>query len=145
MKLFSSFFLNERNIVTSLLMIHLKCTVVHWIYFFAGFFWFLIYVYFNEAFKSFMKNLSFFNTNFQNSFQDVLYYRILGCQTFWYLNGVPLNISQNLKKYLLFRSEIYISEIFFKRLYKENFEDLQINSNWKFQTCATMSNKIATL
>ena len=35
---------------------------------------FLIYAYFNEAFvKSFMKKLSFFNTNFDNSFQNVVY------------------------------------------------------------------------
>ena len=41
----------------------------------------LIYVYFNEAFvKNFMKKLSSFNTNFQNSFQDAVYYR-LGYQT----------------------------------------------------------------
>ena len=31
-----------------------------------------------------MKKLSFLNTNFHNSFQDVVYYRILGCQTFEY-------------------------------------------------------------
>ena len=31
-----------------------------------------------------MKKLSFFNTNFQNSFQDVVYDRILGRQTLWY-------------------------------------------------------------
>ena len=35
---------------------------------------FLIYVYFNDAFvKNFMKKLSFFNANFQNSFQDVVF------------------------------------------------------------------------
>ena len=28
-----------------------------------------------------MKKLLFFNTNFQNSFQDVVYNRILECQT----------------------------------------------------------------
>ena len=33
------------------------------------------------------------------------------------------------KKDLSFRSEIGISDIFFKRLYKESFEDLQINRN----------------
>ena len=66
----SLFFLSERNITSSLLMIHLKCTVVHYsnlnsssinkpflnygplnmLYFFSFFFWFLIYVYFNEVF-----------------------------------------------------------------------------------------------
>ena len=74
-------FLNERNIATSLLMMHLKCTVVHYAnlnsssinkpylradeYATLPFFQFLIYIYFNEAFvKNFMKKLSFFNINF---------------------------------------------------------------------------------
>ena len=48
-------------------------------------FQFLIYNYFNGAFvKNFMKNLSFVNTNFQNSFEDVTSYRILGCHTLCY-------------------------------------------------------------
>ena len=73
---------------------------------------------------------SFFNTNFQNSFQDVVYYRILGCQNFSYQNGGPLNIRQHMKKKRpLFRSEISIFDIFFRRLHKEIFENLQINSN----------------
>ena len=73
----SLFFLNERNITTSILMIHLKCTVVHCAnlnssfinktYLGAvkyaislGFFHFLIYVYFNQAFvRNFMKNYHF--------------------------------------------------------------------------------------
>ena len=68
----SLFFPNERNITASFLMIHLKCTVVHYAnlksssikkpfliykllnmlfrFVFAFFFLFLIYVYFNEAF-----------------------------------------------------------------------------------------------
>ena len=51
-----------------------------------------------------------------------------------------MNTRQNLKKKdLSFRSEIGISDIFFKRLYKESFEDLQINRNWKFQIRATVS------
>ena len=33
------------------------------------------------------------------------------------------------KRPLLFRSEIGIFDIYFKRLYEESFEDLQINSN----------------
>ena len=46
------------------------------------FFRFLVYVYSNDAFiKIFMKQLSFLNANFQNSFQDVVYNRILGSQT----------------------------------------------------------------
>ena len=100
--LFRYFFQKERNIKTSLLMIHLKCTVVHYadsnsssknkpllnygsLNMLFRFFRFLIYVYSNETFvKQLKKYLSFFNTNFQNSFQDVVYYRILGCQTLWY-------------------------------------------------------------
>ena len=49
------------------------------------------------------------------------------------------------KKPLLFRSEIGIFDIFFKKLYEESFEDLQINSNWKLQTRATVSHKMMTL
>ena len=86
----SLFFLNERNITTSLAMIHLKCTVAHFanvnsssinkLYLWAveytiSLFLFLIYVYFNEAFvKNFMKRLSFFNTNSQNSFHFKIKY-----------------------------------------------------------------------
>ena len=83
----SLFFLKERNITTSLLMIHLKCSIVHYanlnsssidkpflnywpLNMLSRFFRFLIYNYFNEG------NLSFFNTNFQNSFQDVADYRM---------------------------------------------------------------------
>ena len=89
-------------ITTSLLMIHLKCTVVHYdnlnssslnkpyvrfvecakSFFSISYF----YIYFKKGFvKNFMKKLSFLNTNFQNSFQNVVYYRILWCQqTLWY-------------------------------------------------------------
>ena len=50
-------------------------------YFVFVFFLFLNYVYLHEAFvKNVMKKLSFFSTNFQNLFQDVVYYRILGYQ-----------------------------------------------------------------
>ena len=99
----SLFFLTERRITTSLFMIQLKCTVPHYANLNSSsinkpflnygqlnmllrfFFRFLIYVYFNEAIvKNFMKNLSFFETNFRNSFQEVVYYRVLGCQTLWY-------------------------------------------------------------
>ena len=67
----SLFFLKERNITTSLLMIHLKCVVVHYanlnsssinkpylqaVEYAISFFRILIYDYFNEAFiKNFMK------------------------------------------------------------------------------------------
>ena len=49
------------------------------------------------------------------------------------------------KSPFLFRSEVGIFDIFFKRLYEKSFEDLQINSNSKFQTRATMSHKMAAL
>ena len=49
------------------------------------------------------------------------------------------------KSPLLLRSEMGIFNIFFKRLYKESFEDLQINSNRKFHIRATMSHKMAAL
>ena len=100
----SLFFLKERNFTTSLLTIHLKCTVVLYanlnsssinkpflnygqLNMLFRFFRFLIYVYFNEALvKKFTK------------FQDVVHYRILGCQTLWYKNGDTLNIKQKLNK-----------------------------------------------
>ena len=51
-----------------------------------------------------------------------------------------MNIKQTLKSWpLFFRSKIGIFEIFFKRLCKESFEDLEFNSNWKFQTRAAFS------
>ena len=56
-----------------------------------------------------------------------------------------LNINQNSKRSLLFRSEVGIFQIFFKRLNKESFEDLPINSNWKFKTRATTTHKMAAL
>ena len=56
-------------------------TVEHAILFFFGILVSFL-VFFKEAFvKNFLKKLSFFKTNFQNSFQDVVYYRILECQT----------------------------------------------------------------
>ena len=95
-----SCFLNERNIKTSHLMIHIKYTVVHYVNLnsrftnqlylravqYAIFFLrFLIYVYFNETFvKNFIKKLWFLNTNFQNSFLDAVHYKILGFQILWY-------------------------------------------------------------
>ena len=35
--------------------------------------------------------------------------------------------------------------MFFKRLSKESFEDLEFNSNWKFQTRAALPHKMAAL
>ena len=45
------------------------------------------------------------------------------------------------KRPVLFTFEISIFDIFFKRLYEESFEDLQVHSNLTFQTRATMSHK----
>ena len=42
-------------------------------------------------------------------------------------------------------SKIGIFDMFFKRPCKESFEDLEFNSNWKFQTRATLSQKMAAL
>ena len=109
----SMYFLNERNITTSLLMMHLKRTVAHYAYLnpsfinkpylrafeyaISCFFLFLIYDYFNEAFvKNFMKKLSFFNTNFKNSFQDVVY------------------ILQNIRMFFRFLIYNYFNEAFIK-------------------------------
>ena len=44
----------------------------------------------------FMKKLSFFSSNFKNSFQNVVCNRKLGCLTLWYWNGGPLK-GKNLK------------------------------------------------
>ena len=39
----------------------------------------------NEAYvKNFMKKQSIFNTNFNNSFEDVVYYKKLGYQNLWH-------------------------------------------------------------
>ena len=127
-------------------MIHLKCTVVHYANLNSSsknkpflnygplnilfcFFLFLIYVYFNKDFvKKFMKELSLLNSNFENSFQDLVYYRILGCQTLWYKNVI---LKQNLKKWpLFFWSKIGIFNIF-KKTIEGSFEDLEFNSKWK--------------
>ena len=43
------------------------------------------------------------------------------------------------------RSKKGIFDIFFKQLRKENFEDLEYKSNWKFQTSAISSPKMAAL
>ena len=56
------------------------------------FFQYLIYSVFHKTFvKKFMKKLSFFSSNFKNLFQNVVYYRKLGCLTLWYWK-VILNI-----------------------------------------------------
>ena len=111
---------NEGNIKGSILLILLKC------FFFFGcsngnesftgrlfsnyrplnmllhFFRYLIYSVFYETFvKNFMEKLSFFSSNLKNLFQDVVYYRKLGCLTLWYWNGAPLNV-QKVEKFVRF-------------------------------------------
>ena len=44
-----------------------------------------------------------------------------------------------------FRTKIGTLDILFKRMCKESFEDLEFNSNWKFQTHAALSHKMAAL
>ena len=93
----SLFFLSARNIATSLFMIHLKCTagdyanlnsnsIINKPFLSRGpsnilFRLFVFNFLFMVIFTSFCQELSFFDTNFQNSLQDLLYYKILGCQT----------------------------------------------------------------
>ena len=88
----SLFFLNERNI----LMIQLKCTVVHYVNLrsssiifklraveYASPFFSICYLslFQRGSCEKLFKKIFIFNTHFQNSSQDVGYYRILGCQT----------------------------------------------------------------
>ena len=44
-----------------------------------------------------------------------------------------------------FRFKIGVFDILFKRLYKEIFEDLEFDSNWKFKTRAVLFHKTAAL
>ena len=60
-----------------------------------------------------MQKLSFFNTNFQHSYQDVVYCSILGCQT---LLWRYFEYKAKFERRLLFRSKIGIFDIIFKRL-----------------------------
>ena len=101
---------NEGNVKTSILLILLKCIVVGYsngnesftgrlfsnyrlLNMLFHFFRYLIYsVFYNTFVKRFMKKLSFFSSNFKNQFQDVVYYKKLGCLTLSYWNGDPLNI-----------------------------------------------------
>ena len=98
----SSILSNEWNIKDSILMILLTCIVMGYsngnesftgrlfsnyepLNMLFHFFRYLIYSVFHKTFvKKFMKKLSFFSSNFKNQFQDVVYYRKLGCLTLWY-------------------------------------------------------------
>ena len=88
---------NEGNIKASILLILLTCIVVGYsngnesftgrlfsnyalLNMLFHFFRLLIYSVFHETFvKNLMKKLSFFSSNFKNSFQDIEYYRKLRC------------------------------------------------------------------
>ena len=101
---------NEGNIKASILLILLKCIAVGYsngnesftgrlfsnyelLNMLFHFFRYLTYSVFHETFvKTFMKKLSFVSSNSENSFQDVVYYRKLGCLNLWHWNGGPMNI-----------------------------------------------------
>ena len=129
--LVSLFFRHERDITTSLLMILLKCTVVHYANLNSSsitksflnyrpsnmslflFFLFISYLYFfNKTFvKNVIKKLSFLNTNPQYSFQVVVCYMILECQTFRYKTKWLFEYKAKFEKnHLLFRPKISICE-----------------------------------
>ena len=151
----SLLFLNERNITTSLLMIQIKCAVVYYSnlnpssinkpslnygplnMLFLFFFDFLFVFILTRLLSKNYEITIILNVNFQNSFQDAVYYKILGCQTLWYQNGGTL--------WPFFRSKIVIFEISFKRLHEESFEDLEFISNWKLETRTALSHKMTPL
>ena len=133
----SLFFINERNIATSLLMIPLKCIIVYYAklnwssinkpylrtveYAILFFSISCLYLKTFEFWKHFIEKLSFFNINFKNLFQDVLCYRILLQNIrIWNLVIVkwrPFEYKSKFeKKTSLFRSEIGTFKIFVKRL-----------------------------
>ena len=111
---------NEGNVKTSILLILLKCIVVSYsngnesftgrlfsnyrlLNMLFHFFRYLIYsVFYNTFVKRFMKKLSFFSSNFKNQFQDVVYYKKLGCLTLSYWNGDPLNIRLKVENFFRF-------------------------------------------
>ena len=114
----------------SLLMTHLRCTVVHYANWNSSpinksflndgqlnmlffFFWFLIYVYFNEAFVKKVWNNSFFNTNFISRCSILRRIRMSN------LDDVIL--TQNLKKCLTY---------FLKDCRRKSWR-FRINRNWK--------------
>ena len=97
MRFFSLIFLNERNITTSILIIHLKCTVVYHINlssssinksfsndesrricYFVFFDFLFMFILKWRLSKTLCQN---YNVNFRNLFQDIVYYRILRWQT----------------------------------------------------------------
>ena len=111
---------NEGNIKASILLILLKCIIVGYsngnesitsrlfsnyglLNMLFHFIRYLIYSVFHNTFgKRFMKELSFFSSNFKNQCQDVVYYSKLGCLTLWYWNSDPLNIREKVEIFIHF-------------------------------------------
>ena len=112
---------NEGNIKTSILLILLKCIAVgqsngnesftgklfsnygllnKLLHFF--FFNILFIASFTTLVIRFIEKLSFLSSNFKKQFQDVVYYRNLGCLTLWYWNGDPLNIKWKVENFFNF-------------------------------------------
>ena len=125
MHFLSLIFLNKSYITTSLLMIHLKCTAAHYgnlkssstnkpllsyepwkmlLPFFLNFLFMFIFTRLLLK-KLNTKKLSFFITSLQNSFQDLLYYRILGCFR------VILKILKRRKYYLIKNKQTRMSNL----------------------------------
>ena len=156
----SLFFLNERNIATSLLMIHLKWTLVHYAnlnsntinkphlravkYAFSFFFdFFFIFILATLLSKNLWKNYYYKFPKFVSRCSILQNIRM---SNFVMLKWRPFEYkTKSQKKHLLFRSKIRIFDIFFKGLCEGSFEDLQINDNLKFQTDATVSHELAAL
>lgn len=87
-----------------------------------------------------------FNTKFQNSLKDPLYYRILESEKIWHLNDSPFNTKQNWKeKPALFRSDKGIFGMFFKLVLYQRYRVLQINFFWKYQITAITYHKMVAL
>ena len=68
--------------------------------------------------KNFMKKLSFFNANFWNSIQDLLFCQVLLSQTSCYYSSGPFTVTQNLEKkpHLLM-----FWQSFSQKLYEKNY------------------------
>ena len=125
-----------------------------YLYFYLYFIFIFIYIFFEFLFtfiltrhlsKTLWKTI-IFNINFHNSFQGAAcLLQDIRMSNLVKLKWWPFEYKAKFEKRSQCRSEIGIFDIFYKRLYEDSFEDLQINSSWKFQTCATMSHKMETL
>ena len=153
----SLFFLNARNFTTSLLVMHLKCTAVHYanlnssskkksflnyrlLNMLFRFFRFHIYVWknyhFYYKFPKFMSTCSILQNNRMSNLVILK----------WWHFEYKVNLKIKIKKWrLLFRSKVDFFDVFSKRLCKGSFDYLEINSYSKFHTRATISQKMAAL